>query len=464
MIPVREFLAYVVLASFLGFMLSCSVWDGPSRAWETVKPAIRLDGVFNIEEQLTKDPDFSNYRPIRTLAGSEFPLDEPQRRTIIVGDIHGKIHPFKKLLSTVAYDSKVDVLVHTGDFMSKSSIKDSLAVLSFMTQYDVVGVRGNHEQKIIEWRGWITWICSSYEGCRWLRHVEHEWERARHNKQLTPEEFIDSEKQSFGLRDKRWWKLVPVDWLLFGEHYQLARAMSETGYQYLLRLPLRLHIPSAHTFVVHAGLLPSDPRYPYFDAIKQPLARIPKTRNNLEMESADWAKDGNKTERLRMLQEMAVMAQIPQNMNPWVVLNMRSVKNGKVSRKPDGKNWYKIWDKEMTRCVGFHGEMKKDKDVEASGEKKRKHDLPCYPASVFYGHFASQGLTINRWSFGLDSGCVYGRQLSAFVIGGPTLQSFDDGNDSDDTETSGKKKQKNADIFKFGDRSSGQLVSVNCRT
>jgi len=49
----------------------------------------------------------------------------------------------------------------------------------------------------------------------------------------------------------------------------------------------------------------------------------------------------------------------------------------------------------MDRCVGF----KADLGALAKG-------LPCMPASVVYGHVASRGLDINRWSFGLDTGCV----------------------------------------------------------
>jgi len=42
--------------------------------------------------------------------------------------------------------------------------------------------------------------------------------------------------------------------------------------------------------------------------------------------------------------------------------------------------------------------------------------LPCNPASVIYGHAAGRGLDVKRWSFGLDSGCVYGRRLTALVL------------------------------------------------
>ena len=35
---------------------------------------------------------------------------------------------------------------------------------------------------------------------------------------------------------------------------------------------------------------------------------------------------------------------------------------------------------------------------------------------VFYGHWARRGLNLRWNTFGLDSGCVYGRALSAYVL------------------------------------------------
>ena len=51
----------------------------------------------------------------------------------------------------------------------------------------------------------------------------------------------------------------------------------------------------------------------------------------------------------------------------------------------------------MDRCVGFGADFVSD--TMAKG-------LPCMPVSIVYGHAAARGLDINRWSFGLDTGCV----------------------------------------------------------
>ena len=41
-----------------------------------------------------------------------------------------------------------------------------------------------------------------------------------------------------------------------------------------------------------------------------------------------------------------------------------------------------------------------------------------------YGHAASRGLDLRDFSFGLDSGAVYGRALSALVISGSDSPAF----------------------------------------
>jgi len=43
------------------------------------------------------------------------------------------------------------------------------------------------------------------------------------------------------------------------------------------------------------------------------------------------------------------------------------------------------------------------------------HELYSGPPTVIYGHWARQGLHRGPHSIGLDSGCVYGRQLTAYI-------------------------------------------------
>lgn len=53
----------------------------------------------------------------------------------------------------------------------------------------------------------------------------------------------------------------------------------------------------------------------------------------------------------------------------------------------------------MDRCAGYNNEHTSDVDTMRSS-------LPCMPTSLVYGHAAARDLDINRWTFGLDTGCV----------------------------------------------------------
>jgi hypothetical protein len=59
----------------------------------------------------------------------------------------------------------------------------------------------------------------------------------------------------------------------------------------------------------------------------------------------------------------------------------------------EGEYWAHEWTTAMGRCDGF-------------ASKDKKHALPCMPATIVYGHTASFGLDVRRWSIGLDTGCV----------------------------------------------------------
>lgn len=59
---------------------------------------------------------------------------------------------------------------------------------------------------------------------------------------------------------------------------------------------------------------------------------------------------------------------------------------------------------------------------DGTGQKlKEPNNPPWYDfyqgtRPVFYGHWAQAGLTIRENTLGLDSGCVYGRKLSAYIL------------------------------------------------
>ena len=57
--------------------------------------------------------------------------------------------------------------------------------------------------------------------------------------------------------------------------------------QFLFSLPLVIHVPSEHLFLVHAGLLPFDPRRPSNDK-HQPLAHAPSSDDFEDNSDSDF--------------------------------------------------------------------------------------------------------------------------------------------------------------------------------
>ena len=188
-----------------------------------------------------------------------------------------------------------------------------MGTIDYMTERNVTGVRGNHDQMVVGWRAWIENVLSHPGGREWLEDLEgkSKKERKKYLKAL-----------QMGTQRKEEWKRIPDDWEFKGDHYKIARAMSAEQAAYLRSLPLVLHIPRLHSFVVHAGLLPLDPRRSPTSG-RQPLSHLPRGKKGGEREEGE--KDTDYINRLRTLQEESMLQEIPQNEDPWVLQNMRSI-------------------------------------------------------------------------------------------------------------------------------------------
>ncbi|KAG6813411.1 hypothetical protein H0H92_011389 [Tricholoma furcatifolium] len=370
----------------------------------------------------------------------------------------------------ISYKPSSDVLIHVGDFLTKGPHVESMETLAFMTSHNITGVRGNHDQQVIQWRSWIRWIRTQPGGPRWLNQIHARW-AAEAGGKSDPEQWLEDQKRKD--KENKWWKKIPKGWTLFDTHFAIAHETSDEQYAYLVNLPYAIHIPSAHAFIVHGGMLPSNPKLQH-DHSSQPLARVPR----LPKGSNKNKNKSNDTLALRTLQEGAILTKIPQNMKPWNLLNIRSVlATGKVTksvlnifsfrvqiltltakfstrcRNTDGRAWSKIWRQDMERCAGFNLEL-----ADGKSKKNAAELLPCYPSTVLYGHAASRGLDVKRWSIGLDTGCVYERHLTALVLGGKQghkrAHVLDrDGDDDNNLDS---------DVVEFGDSHHGKTVSVRC--
>jgi bis(5'-nucleosyl)-tetraphosphatase (symmetrical) len=71
------------------------------------------------------------------------------KRTIVIGDIHGCIDEFNKLIKAVSYDSNHDRMILLGDLIDRGP--DSLAVVQKARRMNLECVMGNHEYKFLKW-------------------------------------------------------------------------------------------------------------------------------------------------------------------------------------------------------------------------------------------------------------------------------------------------------------------------
>ncbi|KAF8635179.1 hypothetical protein AX15_000511 [Amanita polypyramis BW_CC] len=447
-----------------------------------------LNGSYLDKDEL---PDISRYRHLQVLSKEEFPTDNPSKRVIIVGDIHGEHRHLQNLLTRLFYDNKTDTLFFLGDIITKGPHQGSLDVLSYFSSNNIQGVRGNQDQKVIEWRSWINWVVSQPGGKHFLGSTRDDWHKAKKNGERLKKWNVRQRELASGKSPKsgegcmdaitaKWWHRVPEGWVLFSDDFMLASDMSERDYEYLASRPVRIYVPHTHSFLVHAGLLSHDPRYGYDDP-SQPLvqtvnpSRIYAYYNGLDHLRAimkpltgwlawpilqgrgrDEEDDDSDVYRdlRRERQERAILA-MPINMDPWVSLNIRGVKNGRPIRDKKGIPWSEIWNADMNLCEGFDDDDDPRDDIHVTtGDINKRRMLPCLPMSVVYGHAAARGLDIKRWSFGLDTGCVYGDHLSALVLG--RIDDLWDGDDEDHNNNYPRP-------VPFGDSDQARVVSVSCK-
>lgn len=123
------------------------------------------------------------------------------RRTIIVGDVHGCRRELEQLLDRIRFSSG-DRLIFVGDLIARGP--DSLGVLDVARRTGALIVRGNHEQKLLDW--------------------------------------YDDDDTELGRT-----------------HMDVARAMRDVDWTLLETAPLWIDLPEHGARVVHAGVVPGVP-------------------------------------------------------------------------------------------------------------------------------------------------------------------------------------------------------------
>ncbi|KAJ1888364.1 hypothetical protein LPJ66_008618 [Kickxella alabastrina] len=96
------------------------------------------------------------------------------------------------------------------------------------------------------------------------------------------------------------------------------------------------------------------------------------------------------------------------------VMTVRNIENSKpTSEKDVGMAWFEMWAAKMKLL---------NPSAEGSSGGVTSYDQELVK-KVIYGHDASRALQINEYTKGLDSRCVYGGELTAFILPGEELVS-----------------------------------------
>lgn len=354
------------------------------------------------------------------------------KRLVIIGDVHGHKTALQELLDTLHFDPSHDSLVFTGDLINKGP--DSAGVVELAMQLGALSVRGNHEDRILLTRAAMDSPRSSASNDTDLAvaafdkfHIRDDGEDAGKNRTAALEEYQEGE-DALSKSDKR--------------AREVARSLSREQIKWLSKLPVILRVGSVprgadqpdfeNLLVVHAGLVPNvalDDQDPWavmnMRTISYPITELRRDAVRTFL-----------TERVKRLGSNRGMVAALQNIDDAVVdQELQKILESQESKHRtgdedvalpssgrDGKPWYEEWSAWQEKLV------KQDRKKGKKGKKGEKHDKEDEHAhtitTVVYGHDAKSRLRVPKeygkgkkgYTFGLDSGCVYGGQLSALVI------------------------------------------------
>ncbi|KAJ2784078.1 hypothetical protein GGI15_002369 [Coemansia interrupta] len=148
-------------------------------------------------------------------------------------------------------------------------------------------------------------------------------------------------------------------------HFEIAREMSPGDFEFMSEFSVIMALPNPYSefVVVHGGLDPSK----------------------------------------------AILEQ-----NPDDVMTMRNIgPNGPSSEKDEGDGWFDLWAAKMKELPQPSGDAETTESDYSTIQFKK----------VIYGHDAGRALNILEYTKGLDSRCVYGGELTAFILPGETMVS-----------------------------------------
>ncbi|KAF4498796.1 Bis(5 -nucleosyl)-tetraphosphatase, symmetrical [Fusarium agapanthi] len=335
-------------------------------------------------------------------------------RLIIVGDVHGHLPELKKLLEKVAHrKSNGDKLIFVGDLVNKGP--DSPGVVQLAMELGASAIRGNNEDRVLAAhsaikRGEDTKIIERLK--RLALEVEKE-------KEVKDDEPAPSETKE----DLK--SISPGDLKPYSSKSDFTTAANLTDEQisWLASQPLILRIKlrkgatsppwnSGTLLIAHGGLvplLPLEEQDPWAVMNMRGLVYRDPEATVTEPIRAGLLKGAKSRTRRYAAYHDATDTDIKTELEKWadVVNNGEGFsgqyKEGVVGfplETREGDWWIDAWNRWQN-----------------SIEDLEKRSI------VVYGHDARVGIQVGaespevaRYTFGLDSGCVYGKSLTAMVI------------------------------------------------
>ncbi|KDN62738.1 putative calcineurin-like phosphoesterase [Colletotrichum sublineola] len=344
-------------------------------------------------------------------------------RLIVVGDVHGMRASLDRLLAELRFDTAAgDHLVLAGDMINKGP--DSRGVLDLAMRLGASAVRGNHEDRVLLAHRSMQEAHVADEdahGNPIVARGEEETEKAAKGRATTPttttgegqpeaEEPKDEPEPSTSADGNDDGDDAPeeseqddLEPAVFphgdSQERATARGLSRKHLAWLASLPVILEAGAVEGLgdlvVVHAGLVPGVALSRQDPWAVMNMRGLVYPREELRRQEAKRA-----LEDARKGLPSAVRAAAPPVTEAMVEReHERRRRPGDrevavpTDRHDGASSWPKAWDAHQRR-------------------------LPeAEPRTVVaYGHDSKRGLRVGRYTFGLDSGCVNGGELSALVI------------------------------------------------
>lgn len=395
------------------------------------------------------------------------------KRLVIVGDVHGQKSALDHLLAKIHFDKAQDHLILTGDLINKGP--DSAGVVDLAIELGAHAVRGNHEDRVLAVLATSNKDSGSQKSAIDTVDLEtkvydkHQEERQdEKDRQGDPKAAKEEYLAHEALLDRG-----------DKPEFQTARSLYRGQIQWLSQLPVILkvgRIPSnknmppafENMVVVHGGLVPNvsladqDPQAVMsMRSLVYPVDELRRKAVRRFLEDKASNRKGRGSVAAAQLIDEEMIDEILQKIMDADGLSFEHGGDD-VAVPTDGREgimWWKEWNRFQERLAKTTAALVEEEveeeipaataaatsapDATSDGydkpappetaqKKHKKHkkarkqtevEKELSGLTVVYGHDAKSGLKVpdtygngKGHTFGLDSGCVYGRKLSALVI------------------------------------------------